>query len=323
MPRLKRFDSVMVALIAKHGFPGASLAMAREGRLVFARGYGFADLKSRAPVRPAMQFGIGSVSKTITAVAVLKLFESGKLGRDDRAFEILSDLKPLAGAKVDPGHRRITVRMLLNHSSGYEDGTHVAAAAQAFGIARDDLTADQLVRYGLGRPLEYAPGTEARYSNAGYVVLGQIVARLSGQPYEDYVTRQVLAPLGIRHAALGSRSKTYPADWVHRYDHQGKELDPLPPAAGFWVTSTVELIRFITSVGGSRAAIPLSVDSQGDVRPAAACSRSSGGLGSMRPGRDTQLASASVPKATQRRTASCPRTQPPIAVTCSIASHQR
>jgi CubicO group peptidase (beta-lactamase class C family) len=206
MPRLKRFDSVMVALIAKHGFPGASLAMAREGRLVFARGYGFADLKSRAPVRPAMQFGIGSVSKTITAVAVLKLFESGKLGLDDRAFEILSDLKPLAGAKVDPGHRRITVRMLLNHSSGYEDGTHVAAAAQAFGIARDDLTADQLVRYGLGRPLEYAPGTEARYSNAGYVVLGQIVARLSGQPYEDYVTRQVLAPLGIRHAALGSRS---------------------------------------------------------------------------------------------------------------------
>jgi CubicO group peptidase (beta-lactamase class C family) len=101
MPRLKRFDSVMVELIERHGFPGASLAMAKEGRLVFARGYGFADLKNRTTVRPAMQFGIGSVSKTITAVAVLKLFESGKLRLDDRAFEILSDLKPLEGARVD------------------------------------------------------------------------------------------------------------------------------------------------------------------------------------------------------------------------------
>ena len=83
--------------------------------------------------------------------------------------------------------------MLLNHSSGYENGVHVAEAAKAFGIGRDDLTADQLVRYSLGRPLEYAPGTQARYSNAGYVVLGEIVAHLGGPPYEEYVTRQVLA----------------------------------------------------------------------------------------------------------------------------------
>jgi CubicO group peptidase (beta-lactamase class C family) len=256
MPRLKRFDSVMLGLIEKHRFPAASLAMAREGRLVFARGYGFAELKGRTTVRPAMQFGIGSVSKTITAVAVLKLVEAGKLRLDDRAFAILGDLKPVEGAKVDPRRDRITVRMLLNHSSGYENGVQLAEAAKAFGIGRDDLTAAQLVRYSLGRPLEYDPGTQARYSNAGYVVLGEIVAHLGGRPYEEYVTRQVLAPMGIRHAALGTRSKTYPADWVHRYDHQGKELDPLPPAAGgaagFWVTSTVELIRFLTSVGGSR-----------------------------------------------------------------------
>jgi CubicO group peptidase (beta-lactamase class C family) len=257
MPRLKRFDSVMTELIDKHGFPGASLAMAKDGRLVFARGYGFADVKRRAAVRPAMQFGIGSVSKSITAVAVLKLFEAGRLRLDDRAFEILGDLRPPAGATVDPRRRRITVRMLLNHSSGYPNETYLAEAARAFGVDRDELTADQLVRYGLGKPLAYAPGTQARYSNPGYVVLGQIVAHLSGQPYVQYVMRHVLEPMGIRHAAMGTRSKTYPADWVHRYDHAGKELDPLPPAAGgaagFWVTSTVELIRLMTSVGGSRA----------------------------------------------------------------------
>jgi N-acyl-D-amino-acid deacylase len=257
MPRLRQFDAVMLAMIGKHGFPGASLALAKAGRLVFARGYGLADLKGRTPVHPAMLFGIGSVSKTITAVAVLKLFESGRLRLDDRAFAILGDLKPLAGAQVDPRRRPITVRILLNHSSGYETGGHVAEAAKAFGVGRDELTTEQLVRFSLGRPLEYDPGTQARYSNMGYNVLGQIVTHLSGQPYEDYVTRQVLAPLGIRHAALGTRSKTYPTDWVHRYDHKGRELGPMPPVAGApagaWVTSTVELIRLLTSVGGSRA----------------------------------------------------------------------
>ena len=256
MPRLKRFDAVMVEVIDQHGFPGASLAMAKDGRLVFARGYGFADRKNRTAVRPAMQFGIGSVSKTITAVAVPKLFEAGKVRLDDHAFEILGDLKPLSGARRDPRRGRITVRMLLNHSSGYPNETYLGEAARAFGVGRDELTADQLVRYGLGKPLAYAPGTQAHYSNMGYVVLGQIVEQTSGQPYVQYVMRHVLEPMGIRRAAMGTRSKTYPAGWVHRYDHSGKELGPLAPtaggAAGFWVTSTVELIRFLTSVGGSR-----------------------------------------------------------------------
>jgi N-acyl-D-amino-acid deacylase len=260
MPRLRQFDAIMLAMLEKHRFPGSALALAKDGRLVFARGYGFADLRDRAPVRPEMQFGIGSVSKTITAVALLKLYEMGKFRLDDRAFEILGHLRPIPGARVDARRQQITVRMLLNHSSGYANDTHIGEAVRAFEVGRDALTAQQLVRFDLGVPLESDPGTQSRYSNAGYVVLGEMVAHLGGQPYEPWVMQHVLAPMGIHHASVGTRSRTYPADWVHRYDHRGNPLGPLPPAAGgasgFWVTSAVAMVRFLRAVVGSRGRVP-------------------------------------------------------------------
>ena len=255
-PGLGHFDEIMLETLRKHDIPGGSLCLAKDGRLVLARGYGWADVKAREPVRPETFFGIGSVSKSITAVAVLKLVEQGKLGLDDRAFEVLKDLEPLPGKEVDPRVRQITVRQLLNHTSGYEKPTPGAAAAAAFRVRGSEVTADQIIRYRLGQPLDYAPGTEARYSNYGYLVLGQIVERVSGMSYPRYVERHVFEPSSIRHAAYGSDSDTYPAGWAHGYDPHGEELPAPRPreagAAGSWVTSGVELARFLTALDGTR-----------------------------------------------------------------------
>lgn len=255
-PRLERFDAILLEMLRKHRIPGGSLCLAKDGRLVLARGYGWANVKTHEAVRPEMIFGIGSVSKTFTAVAVLKLVEGRKLRLDDHAFEILKDLKPLPGEKVDPRVHQITVRQLLQHTSGYENQPHKPEAARAFGVRAENVTADQIIRYRLGKPLDYKPGTEALYSNYGYVILGQIVERASGMPYADYVERHVLQPMGIRHAAIGTTSKTYPSDWVHRYSREGEELPPLGPivgaAGGGWLTSAVELARFLTALGGTR-----------------------------------------------------------------------
>ncbi|HLJ91891.1 MAG TPA: serine hydrolase domain-containing protein [Gemmataceae bacterium] len=255
-PGLDRFDAVLLEMLHKHGVPGGSLCLAKDGRLVLARGYGWANVKAREPVRPEMLFGIGSVSKAVTAVAVLKLVETGKLRLQDHAFDVLKDLHPLPGQKEDPRVRTITIRQFLNHTSGYESMPHKPEAAQAFGVKQENLTADQIIRYRLGKPLAYAPGTEAQYSNYGYLVLGQIIEHASGEPYADYVDRHVLRPMGIRHAACNVTLATYPADWVHRYNRNGEELPPLKPlqgaAGGGWLTSAVELARFMTAVDGTR-----------------------------------------------------------------------
>jgi N-acyl-D-amino-acid deacylase len=255
-PGLGRFDEVMLETLRKHDVPGASLCLAKDGRLVFARGYGWADVKAREPVRPETLFGIGSVSKSITAVAVLKLVEQGKLGLDDRAFDILKDLEPLPGKEADPRVREITVRQLLNHTSGYEKPAPVAAAAAAFRVRETEVTADQMIRYRLGQPLDYSPGAEAHYSNYGYLILGQIVERVSEMPYPRYVERHVFEPSRVRHAAYGTDAEAYPAGLAHGYDAHGDELPPPRQrpagAAGSWVTSGVELARFLTAVGGTR-----------------------------------------------------------------------
>jgi N-acyl-D-amino-acid deacylase len=246
------------ALVQQSGTlePGSVGRLAKDGRLLLARGYGWANLKAREPVRPEMLFGVGSVSKSITAVAVLTLVEARKLRLQDHAFEILKDLHPLPDQKEDPRVHAITVRQLLNHTSGYQHNPLKAEAARAFQVSEESVTPDQIIRYRLGKPLEYTPGTEAQYSNYAYIVLGQIVEHVSGVPYVQYVEQHVLRPMGIRHAVCGTTSKRYPTDWAHRYDRNREELPPLHPtpggAAGNWVASAVELVHFLTALDGTR-----------------------------------------------------------------------
>lgn len=254
-PGLRRFDRIMVRLMERHSVPGGSLSIAKSGRLVYARGFGWANVEAQEPPEPATRFGLASVSKAITAVTILKLVDAGKLQLDDRVFTILDHLRPPPGDRVDPRVRQITVRQLLNHSSGFPRHVSGTDAAQELGVPTP-ATPAQIIRYQLGRPLDHEPGTKAVYSNFGFLVLGQVIERVTGEPYLEYVRRNTLLPMGIVSASCGSPGPRYPPGVARRYGSRGGLLPPQHPgpysAAGGWIASSVDMIRFLTALDGTR-----------------------------------------------------------------------
>lgn len=273
-------DRFMSAFVTLYDIPGAALAVAREGRLVYARGFGFADRDARQPVQPHTLFRVASVSKPVTAAAVLRLVDQGKLALTDRAFEIV-DLAPhlKAGQSPDARLHEITIEQLLQHTAGWDRNATFDPMFRSVEIACDlgatpPASTEHIIRYMLGRPLDFAPGMRMAYSNFGYCVLGRVIERAAGCPYEDYVRQEVLAPLGIRHMRLGRTLRQHRAQGEACYYDAfnrtgpavlGEEIGtpvPLPYGAwcletmdahGGWIASAVDLVRFATAFDVSDA----------------------------------------------------------------------
>ncbi len=277
MPKLAAYDELMTAFMREHQPPGAALAVAYHGRLVYARGFGFADVEKREPVRPASLFRIASVSKPFCAATVMQLIEQGKLKFEERVFPLLK-LEPHLerGARLDPRWREITVRHCLQHTGGWNrDKSFDPMSAQtAEDVAKAlrvslPITPRQIIRYTMGKPLDFDPGTAYEYSNFGYCVLGRVVEAVTGKPYHEVVRERILAPVGIRGMQLGKNLlKDRAAGEVKYYDSRGRtgraisgpkigELVPLPygvecietmDANGGWIASAVELLRFAVAL---------------------------------------------------------------------------
>jgi CubicO group peptidase (beta-lactamase class C family) len=277
VPSLSQFDTVMLGLMSKWSIPGGALAITSQGRLVFARGYGYADTATEEPVQPDSLFRLASISKPFTAAAALKLIEQGKLQLNTTAFGVLSNLTPLSGATVDPRIYTITVQELLEHTGGWDSSIagdppfeYVDTAATAFGVT-PPATPDLLIRYMMGQPLQYAPGTTYAYSNFGYIVLGQVIEQVSGQSYASFVNDYILAPAGIFSMQPGASllSGRLPGEVMY-YDYPeaplvGSVSPPLGalvpvPYGGFsvelmlanagWIASTMDLLRFADNING-------------------------------------------------------------------------
>jgi N-acyl-D-amino-acid deacylase len=264
---LEPFDAMMFDTLKRYEVPGGALALAKDGRLVLARGYGLADVEKREPVRPDMLFGVASVSKSITAVTVLKLVEEAKLTLDEPVLKALGPLDPPPGKTEDPRWHKITVRMLLNHSGGWNSDKSGDPNGLSDRVAKElnvplPVNRRQLIRYMLGRPLDFDPGTESHYSNFGFTVLGAVIEHITGEPYGEYVRRQTLVPMGISHARLPGTEREYRPDQAHRYAVKSKPLPPRHSAigdpAGGWEFSAVELVEFLCAVDGSRGTCFLS-----------------------------------------------------------------
>lgn len=278
VPGATSFDSLIPPLMAKYGIPGGVVGVVKDGRLVLVRGYGYADSAAHVPVSPDALFRIASVSKPITSAAVLKLVEQGKLSLDDKAFSILSDLKPPAGATVDPRLANITVRQLLQHAGGWDrdktfDPMLQSKTAAAVVGTPAPASAETIIRYMLGQPLQFDPGTSYSYSNFGYDVLGRIIERVSGMSYGEFVRTQVLAPMGITRTRLGHTRLSERANGeVRYYDAAGPTPSVFPgdgavpvPYGGFyleamdshggWLSTAADLLRFVNAVDG-RASVP-------------------------------------------------------------------
>jgi CubicO group peptidase (beta-lactamase class C family) len=177
-------DSLMAAY-ARPDAPGAAVLVVRDGQVALAKGYGLADVESRAPVRPETSFRLASLSKHVTATAVMLLAADGKLAYDDAIGARLPELPPWA--------RAVTVRQLLHHTSGLPDYEDFVPAAQT----RQVLDADVPALIARGDGAYFAPGTRFRYSNSGYALLALLVERASGRRYADFLRERLFAPLGM------------------------------------------------------------------------------------------------------------------------------
>jgi CubicO group peptidase (beta-lactamase class C family) len=267
-PGLEPFDKAMLAIMDRHGVPGAALALAKDGKLVLAKGYGWANVITGDAVEPDTLFGLASLSKSITTVATLLLIEQGKFGLDDPVFNLIKHIKPPRGAKVDPNIFDVSVRQCLIHSGGWDrriTGDPINWEPQICRALRlrPPISPQDFLSFILALPLNFKPGTDMQYSNVGSIILGEVIAKTSGQTYERFVEENVLKPMGIKRAALHPIEGKYLKGEAIR--HLAGSLIPLPPmqspmvdAAGGWSGSVVDMARFLTNIDGSRGESVLS-----------------------------------------------------------------
>lgn len=222
--RLAPLDDLMTEFIKEHKVVGAVLAVSRFGRLVYSRGFGYADLEAKEIMQPDASFRIASLSKPITSAAVVLLAQEELFDLDDPVLEHL-DSKLLGGAL--PHDKRwgdVTIRMLLQHTGGFdrlrtEDPMFRSRRlSRVLGVSTPP-TATQIIEYMFERPLDFTPGERHAYSNFGYTVLGRTIEHVSEEGYEDVVRERILEPLGIKSMRLGrSLESDRFEDEVHYHD---------------------------------------------------------------------------------------------------------
>ncbi|MCX7701343.1 MAG: beta-lactamase family protein [Gemmataceae bacterium] len=264
-PGFEALDRIILQAMEESSASGAALAIAKDGRLVFARGYGHTGTSTGKRVEPTTLFRIASVSKVFTVAAICALVEQGKLKLED---PILDRLPVQAPASVDPRWRKIKVVHLVGHRGGFDREKSGDPMFQTVEIAREmkvvpPARPEHIVRYMLNQPLDFEPGTRFCYSNFGYCLLGRVIEKTSGKTYEQFVQESVLKPLGISRMRIG-RTRTALPNEVRYYEsepatapnvftgYRGPQV-PTPYGAwclesmdahGGWVASAVDLARF-------------------------------------------------------------------------------
>jgi N-acyl-D-amino-acid deacylase len=223
VPELSAFDDWMKSFMAEHQIPGGQLAIVKNGKLVYARGFGWADREAKEPVQPESLFRIASVSKPITAVAILKLVDQGKLKLDDKVLDHLQYEPHFEeGGKFDERWKQVTIAQCLAHSGGWDRDKSYDPMFQAIRMSKSmqidpPILPEHIIRYQLGQPLDFDPGERYAYSNLGYSLLGRIIEKVTGQPYEKYVQDEILKPLGVARARIGGSLEDQRAEGEVRY----------------------------------------------------------------------------------------------------------
>ena len=181
-------DGLATSEMKAQGLPGMTVAIAKNGTIVYAQGYGYADLSTCKPVQPTTEFQIGSVTKQFTAAAILQLQDAGKLSIDNTVLTYLPDYA------FDP---HITLRMLLNHTSGLANYTDFAPPPSWINGVPQQTVLTAITQ----APLLFTPGSAYSYSNSNYFVLGAIIEAVSSSSYAEYMASNIFQPNGLSHTS--------------------------------------------------------------------------------------------------------------------------
>lgn len=232
---LTSVDDLMTGFLREHNVAGATVAVARGGQLVYSRGFGWSDLERQIPMPPDAMMRIASISKPMTAVAVMALIQSGQLSLDDLVMPILKK----AGFRrpTDERWNQITVRHLLQHAAGWDRAAHpdpmflTAQAQETLKLRRSPRPRD-MVAWQMQQSLDFDPGSRDSYSNLGYCVLGRVIEAVSEQTYEEYVTEHLLVPLSMSSTRPGRTLLKHRMKREVHYYMQQQTQDPMVSMAG-------------------------------------------------------------------------------------------
>lgn len=258
------FESYAGQLVARHKVPGVSLAVARDGEIVYGRGFGHRDREAHRPATLSTVYGIGSVTKSFTAVAIMQLEEAGLLSVSDAVVRYLPEFR----LKNHQAHAEaITIHHFLTHTSGLPPMSSLyyamadsmksdpmvagmEGAVQALERHPPIRTYEELMAFVSQLDLELLgpPGRHFSYCNEGYSLLGCIIQRLSGRPYQQYLEEHVLHPAGMNHSTFHqSHMATYP-EVTQLYSTRGTDDQAEPePAPGWWEAPAMTAAGFLRS----------------------------------------------------------------------------
>src|SRR5712672_3280500 len=226
-----RIDAIFSPL-ADNKSPGVAVLVRKGGRTVFERGYGVRELRSLAKIDEQTNFRLASCSKQFTAMSIMLLVHDGKLHYDDKLADVFSDF-PAYG-------KAITIRNLLNHTSGLPDYEDLMAAAEKrngapiWTVARQIQDAEVLNLLEKETAGKFAPGTQWSYSNSGYVVLGLVVAKSSGRPFREFLRERIFTPLKMSQTVAFEKGKNEVLQRAYGHSKEGdiwKETDQSPTSA--------------------------------------------------------------------------------------------
>lgn len=269
----RRMEQYINRWMARYNIRGASLAIMKDEKLIYCRGFGWADQEQGIIVEAGTTFRMASASKLITAIGIMKLCDDGMLSLDSKVFGedgILSQFTEFRDKRA----KQITVLHLLDHTSGFSrikgDPMFRTTDIMKWEGMATTPSADDLIAFQLRMRLRCQPGGASQYSNIGYLVLSRIIEQVSGLSYEDYIQQHVLYPAGCydMHIATNyyeernpNEVKYYghdPGELIESYDgtgtmrpreYGGNNITGLQ-GAGAWVSSSAELLRLVASIDG-------------------------------------------------------------------------
>ncbi len=243
---LARMEQVIQAYVPSKQFMGAVL-VAQDGKILLDKGYGFANLEWEIPNSPATKFRLGSITKQFTAASILLLEERGKLKVEDPVKKYMPDA-PAAWDKV-------TIFHLLTHTSGIPSFT---SFPEYQSTEATPSTPEKLVARFREKPLEFEPGEKWNYSNSGYVLLGYLIEKISGQSYSEFVQQNIFTPLGMKdsgydsHSAVIARRAAGYSRTPNGQVNAGYLDMSIPFSAGALYSTTEDLLRWEQGLFGGK-----------------------------------------------------------------------